>query len=387
VVRDSVQRSTSRPTPTSGVRVPGATCTPTTERAEVNVWEGRSYQIGGAPVGAQSPMRHLIPSGTSRSQSRVHGRNRPHDIASAKDAMLRSASFTSLRGKALDENMIPPHNFSGLRGVLKKIVHNTYGSRFIRKYLTSSFDSGLFAIGECNHYFFPARFVTLDFGGADFTVRLDENLRLPFADSSQEIAYASHVLEHLQEPALEWVLREVHRVLKPGRGFRIEVPDSEILMRAYADRDEEVLFYFREGRRELVDRLGLEEKYLEDHLTVVGEMASYIDRARNSGHIPVYVTAAEYEAHAEDGIEAINKLAQSKLSNDQRETGGHNNALYFAKLEDALLLAGFSRVDQADYGKTIVPKLKLGRSIGRIWNRIPEKGHRRFYSLYVDAVK
>jgi hypothetical protein len=301
--------------------------------------------------------------------------------------MWRSASITSSRGKSLDENGIPPHSFSGLKGVVKQIVHHTYGSRFIRKYLTSSFDSGLFAIGECNHYFFPAKFVTLDFGGADFTVRLDESLRLPFADSSQEIAYASHVLEHLQKPVLERVLREVHRVLKPGCGFRIEVPDSEVLMRAYTDRDEAVLFYFREGRRQLIDRLGLEEKYLEDQLTVVGEMASYIDRTRNSGHIPVYVTAAEYEAHAQDGIEAVNKLAQSKLLNEQKESGGHNNALYFTKLKDALLLAGFSQVDRADYGKTIVPKLKLGKSISRVWNRIPEKDHRRFYSLYVDAVK
>jgi hypothetical protein len=288
----------------------------------------------------------------------------------------------------LNKNAIPSHTFSGVKGAVKKVVHHTYGSRFIRKYLTSSFDSGFFAIGECNHYFFPAKFVTLDFGGADFTVRLDESLILPFADSSQEIAYASHVLEHLQKPVLERVLGEIHRVLKPGCGLRIEVPDSEVLMRAYADRNEEVLSYFREGRRQLIDKLGLEEKYLEDQLTVVGEMASYIDRTHQSGHIPVYVTSTEYEAHADAaGIEGINTLAQSKMSNEQKESGGHNNALYFTKLKDALLSAGFSQVDHADYGRTIVPKLKLGRSVGRIWNRIPEKDHRRFYSLYVDAIK
>jgi len=298
-----------------------------------------------------------------------------------------SEKFAPLGGNALDGNIIPPHSFSGPKGALKKLTQKSYGSRFFRKYFTSNFDSGLFAIGECNHYFFPARFVTIDFGGSDFTVRLDENLILPFADNSQEIAYASHVLEHLQQPVLDRVLREVRRVLKPGHGFRIEVPDSEVLMRAYADRDEEILSYFREARSQLIDRLGLEGKYLEDQLTVVGEMASYIDRARNSGHLPVYVTAAEYEEHASDGIESINRLAQSKLSNEQKQSGGHNNALYFIKLKEALHRAGFSRVEQVDYGRTVVPKLKLGRSIGRIWNRIPEKSHRRFYSLYVDAVK
>ena len=291
------------------------------------------------------------------------------------------------RGETLDERIIPPHSFSGRKGALKKFVQNTYGSRFFRKCLTSDFDSKIFAIGECNHYFFPARFVTLDFGGADFTIRLDENFRLPFADNSQEIAYASHVLEHLRQPVLDRVIGEVHRVLKPGRGLRIEVPDSEVLMRAYAERDEKVLSYFREARRRMIDRLGLEGKYLEDQLTVVGEMASYIDRARNSGHVPVYVTPAEYGEHVGDGIEAVNMLAQSKLSNEQKQSGGHNNALYFAKLRDVLQLAGFSRVEQAEYGKTVVPGLKLGRSIGRIWNRVPEKDHRRFYSLYVDAVK
>lgn len=266
-------------------------------------------------------------------------------------------------------------------------MQRTYGSRIIRRNLTSNFDSGLFALGECNHYFFPAKFVTLDFGGADYTVRLNEDLKLPFADCSQEVAYAAHVLEHLRESELDRVLREVCRVLKTGQGFRIEVPDSEFLMRAYAERDEAVLKHFRNGRQQLVDRLGLELKYLEDQLTVVGEMASYIDRARNSGHIPVYVSPAEYAEKVTGGIEAVNELAQSKLSPEQRESGGHNNALYFAKLKEALFSAGFSRVERVEYGQTVIPGFKLGGSVGRLWNRVPEKSHRQFYSLYIDAIK
>jgi len=283
--------------------------------------------------------------------------------------------------------VIPSGSFSGAKGVLKLFVQHTYGSRPVRTLITSKFDSGFVALGECNHYFFPAKYVTLDFGGADYTVRFDEDLVLPFPDSSQEVVYASHVLEHLPDQVLAHVVREVHRVLKPGGGFRIEVPDSELLMRAYAERDERVLSYFRESRRQLISRLGLGPEYLEDQLTVVGEMASYIDRSRNSGHIPVYVTPAEYEAHSQDGIEALNRLAQSKLSAEQKASGGHNNALYYGKLKDVLSAAGFLSVQKMDYGATVIPTLKLGSGIGRIWDRIREKSHRRFFSLYVDAIK
>ncbi|MEI8120593.1 MAG: methyltransferase domain-containing protein [bacterium] len=44
----------------------------------------------------------------------------------------------------------------------------------------------------------------------------------PWSDSSVDVVYMHHFLEHF--PKLIETLREVHRILKPGGGFRVIVP-------------------------------------------------------------------------------------------------------------------------------------------------------------------
>jgi len=61
---------------------------------------------------------------------------------------------------------------------------------------------------------------TPDSGGVDFRIASAE--RLPFADGEVDFVWIFDVLEHVDDP--EMVLREVHRVLKPGGGFHIVLP-------------------------------------------------------------------------------------------------------------------------------------------------------------------
>lgn len=55
-------------------------------------------------------------------------------------------------------------------------------------------------------------------------VRAD-GLLLPFRDSSFEAAQAIHVLEHIPRADHRSFLHEVHRTLKPGAPFHVEVPN------------------------------------------------------------------------------------------------------------------------------------------------------------------
>lgn len=56
---------------------------------------------------------------------------------------------------------------------------------------------------------------------------------IPCADGTVDAVYHSHFLEHVDRDAVPTLLREIHRVLKPGGIHRIAVPDLEVLARSY----------------------------------------------------------------------------------------------------------------------------------------------------------
>jgi len=57
-------------------------------------------------------------------------------------------------------------------------------------------------------------------------------------DSSVDLIYASHVLEHFKRASVNNVLQEWHRVLKPGGILRIAVPDFAKLCEVYQETDD-----------------------------------------------------------------------------------------------------------------------------------------------------
>lgn len=66
----------------------------------------------------------------------------------------------------------------------------------------------------------------------------DATRRIPLGDSSAEVLYSSHMLEHLDCDGALRFLQEARRVLQPGGILRIAVPDLRALVNAYlADGD------------------------------------------------------------------------------------------------------------------------------------------------------
>jgi SAM-dependent methyltransferase len=64
---------------------------------------------------------------------------------------------------------------------------------------------------------------------------------LPFADSSFDVVYHSHVLEHLKRDVAPSFLRSCHRVLRPSGLIRVVVPDLEEIARQYLQALERAL--------------------------------------------------------------------------------------------------------------------------------------------------
>lgn len=64
---------------------------------------------------------------------------------------------------------------------------------------------------------------------------------LPFRDSSVDVIYTSHMLEHLDERGARGFLAEAYRVIRPAGALRIAVPDIRKIAEAYSvhhDADE-----------------------------------------------------------------------------------------------------------------------------------------------------
>jgi len=60
---------------------------------------------------------------------------------------------------------------------------------------------------------------------------------LPYAESSFQYVFSSHVFEHLPRPVLSRLLLELHRVLKPGGTMRVSVPDLTFMVNSYQEED------------------------------------------------------------------------------------------------------------------------------------------------------
>jgi predicted SAM-dependent methyltransferase len=89
-------------------------------------------------------------------------------------------------------------------------------------------------IGCGIHYSRATEWTNLDFSSKDKAVITHNLLEgIPFPDQQFELVYHSHVLEHFSKQDGEKLIRECHRVLKPGGILRIAIPDLETIARLY----------------------------------------------------------------------------------------------------------------------------------------------------------
>lgn len=75
--------------------------------------------------------------------------------------------------------------------------------------------------------------------GNHFFIHHDLSYGLPLFDGVADFVYSSHFLEHLFRNEASNLLKEMHRILKPGGILRISVPDLEYAVGLYQSGDKE----------------------------------------------------------------------------------------------------------------------------------------------------
>ena len=103
------------------------------------------------------------------------------------------------------------------------------------------------------------------FAGKAVDIVCDLRRPLPLPDACAELIYTEHFIEHLTHDEAIDRLRDCRRVLAVGGTIRIGVPDAELYMRKYVERDA--------GFFDSVRHLGNSSQPLHLRMMVVEQMA------------------------------------------------------------------------------------------------------------------
>lgn len=238
----------------------------------------------------------------------------------------------SLRAWALKKRWVDKPN--------KLLVNIGAGTWYVRNWKVLEYNGG--------YYRFTKSFV-------DFHHDLTSNRPFPFADGSVHLFYSEHVFEHLREEWCEHIFREVHRSLENGGGFRIVVPDADLIYDRLVSQD---ATFFKSWMDR--DSASIAESFR--HL--VGRSKAPLDEADFSHRLSA-MPKEELLDWCKEGLEY-----------DLERTGEHINWFNFDKLKRMLEAAGFTCVRRCEAQQSQFPEARGPRFDTRAW-----------YSVHVECVK
>jgi SAM-dependent methyltransferase len=197
-------------------------------------------------------------------------------------------------------------------------------------------------------------------------IRHDLSQGLPFADSSCDVVYHSHVLEHVRRPDALPFLRECRRVLKPGGTIRVAVPDLERICRCYLDSLDSVLA--GEGSRE------------HDYDWIALELLDQMVRERSGGGMLEFLTQDPlpnerfvYGRIGEEGrelVRAIRGASTESRASDRDDRARWRRLPGRARRAASRILVG------ALFGGSAARALEIG------WFRLGGEAHQWMYDRY-----
>lgn len=79
--------------------------------------------------------------------------------------------------------------------------------------------------------------VDANFITARIEVWADLSNPLPFRDATVDAFYSHHVIEHLPDPVIASLFKEMYRCLKPGGMIRVGGPDGDTAIRKFLEND------------------------------------------------------------------------------------------------------------------------------------------------------
>lgn len=199
---------------------------------------------------------------------------------------------------------------------------------------------------------------------------LRAHVPLPFDSDSLEVAYTSHVIEHVGDLDVVHLFAEVHRCMKPGGIFRITCPDIDIEYEAYQRGDSS--FWRWKSAYGNFNR-SIEQKFLDHFATILTQ--THPDKTVRK-YSDEEIRDIFTRCGKEDALNYFIGRIPATTANDF--PADHVNWFNMAKLDKMLKAANFSTIIHSKYGQSTCPIL---RNTMIFDNTVPE------LSLYIECVK
>jgi len=188
------------------------------------------------------------------------------------------------------------------------------------------------------HYNHPSALI-------DYNVDLEKKRKWPIKDNSYNLVYCSHILEHLSQEAAMYTLKEIYRVLKARGGLRLVVPNMDLALQHYGDKEWWGIHF---------PGMNCEDAFMNFFASdLVGKMK--YDKSKNLDYY------------------------RKKITNEsqERNPGNHRNWFTFVKVKRLLEEAGFKGIEKSQPRQS-----KFNEFCQKGIDKTAEE-----LSLYVDALK
>lgn len=216
------------------------------------------------------------------------------------------------------------------------------------------------------------RWTTVNFYyDSDVNYDLREFNELPLPSNSASVVFSSHTFEHIFPDNVDFVLRELFRVIKPGGVLRLSVPDYQRAVTAYEDKDDA---FFR-GGGVACHGDNLEELF-------ANFFASF--KCKNYGAKTDYIGGPKLTIEQREFLQNnIGKMDADSLIKycvslipEEAYYVAHVNGFNFESMKSILEKSGFVDVVKSDYKASRIPELR-----GDAFDNRPE------VSLYTECRK
>jgi predicted SAM-dependent methyltransferase len=197
---------------------------------------------------------------------------------------------------------------------------------------------------------------------------------LPFSDSTVDVFYTSHTIEHIDDASVQNLFNEVFRCLKKGGVFRITCPDINLQYRAYKHRDE--YFWAQPSPWNTSSDL-LEERFLEHFATILAKKHQDI---LGKDSLESISSSELQDIYNRSSMPDFFKSISNKIPINSNEyfPQGHCNWFTHSKIANMLHNSKFTDIYNSAFGQSVEPVM---RNTTLFDNTCPE------LSLYLEAIK